>query len=160
MLLHNPTDFLTKQKEKEYQDVISSLNDDKQKLEVKVKGNVNSKKIGKQKITYEVKNKLGIIKKKERIVNVVDKIPPTITLKGAKEIDVILGNKYTDLGYKMIDNVDGDISIKVKVKNNININKVGSYKIIYFGEDYLNLTLQKVDGLWKVTDANVDQFRI
>lgn len=107
-------------------------------LMVKIDGKVNTKKLGKQKIIYEVRNKLGIIKKKDRIINVVDKIPPVITLKGDKEINIIMGDKYTDPGYKMIDNVDGDISIRVSVKNNINTNKKGNYNVIYEGKDSSN----------------------
>ena len=109
-----------------------------EKLNIKISGSINTKKLGKQKIIYEVKNKLGVIKKKERIINVVDKIPPMITLNGAKEIDITVGDKYMDPGYKMIDNVDGDISIKVSIKNNINVNKIGTYNIIYEGKDSSN----------------------
>lgn len=106
-----------------------------EKLNVQINGIINTKKLGKQKITYVVKNKLGIIKKKQRIVNIVDKIPPVITLNGSNEMEVVIGDKYTDPGYKMIDNVDGDISIKVKVKNTVHTDKVGMYKIVYEGED-------------------------
>lgn len=107
----------------------------KQNLRVKIVGKVNTKRLGKQKITYEVKNKLGIIRKKERIVNIVDKQAPILKLSGTKEMDITIGSRYVDPGYKMIDNVDGNISIKVKIENNVNINKVGTYKIIYSGED-------------------------
>lgn len=109
-----------------------------EKLNVKITSKIDTKKLGKQKVIYEVKNKLGVIKKKEKIINVIDIIPPIITLNGAKEIDVTVGDKYIDPGYKMIDNVDGDISIKVKVKNNININKLGKYNVIYEGKDSSN----------------------
>ena len=109
-----------------------------EKLNIKIIGEINTKKLGKQKVIYEVKNKLGVIKKKERIINVIDNIPPIITLNGEKVIDITIGDKYIDPGYKMIDNVDGDISIKVKVKNNININKLGKYNITYEGKDSSN----------------------
>lgn len=106
-----------------------------QSLSVKIVGKVNTKRLGKQKIIYEVKNKLGIIRKKERIVSIIDKQAPILKLVGTKEMDITIGSKYVDPGYKMIDNVDGDISIKVKIENKVNVNKVGTYKIIYSGED-------------------------
>ena len=106
-----------------------------EELNVAIEGKVDTKVLGTQSVIYKVKNKLGIIRNKKRIVKVIDKLPPVITLTGATEIDVVIGSKYVDPGYKMIDNVDGDISIKVKVDNTIDINKEGTYKVIYSGED-------------------------
>lgn len=104
-------------------------------LKVKIKGNIDTTKLGNQKVIYEVKNIFGITKKSIRTVKVVDKIPPVITLEGESEIELKLGEKYIDPGYKMIDNVEGDISKKVKIKNNINNKKVGTYEVIYTGMD-------------------------
>ena len=47
--------------------------------------------------------------------------------------------------------VDENTKIQLRV-----ILKVSDHS---FGEDYLNLTLQKVESIWKVTDVNVEKFR-
>lgn len=104
-------------------------------LVVKTIGYIDTHKLGKQYIIYEVRNKIGIIKKKKRTIRVVDSKAPVITLLGDKEMEIKLGEKYIDPGYEMIDNVDGNISKQVKIKNNINNNKIGTYEIIYTGID-------------------------
>ena len=104
-------------------------------LSVKVKGKINTNKLGDQQIIYETKNKLGITKKVRRTVKVVDTKAPVITLSGDKEFNLRLGEKYIDPGYKMIDNVDGDISRQVKIKHNINNKKIGTYEVTYTGLD-------------------------
>ncbi len=104
-------------------------------LSVKVKGEINTSKLGNQQIIYEAKNKLGITKKVRRTIKVVDTEAPVITLSGNKKFNVYLGEKYIDPGYKMIDNVDGDISRQVKIKHNINNKKIGTYEVTYTGLD-------------------------
>ena len=84
---------------------------------VKIEGSVNTKKIGIYTIKYSYR---VLIKKvtKTRIVKVVDKIPPKITLEDKP--DEICSNKYKEYKYKANDNYDGDITKKVNVelKNN------------------------------------------
>lgn len=81
---------------------------------VKVKGKVNSLKLGKYKITYEVK---GLLKRKVvRQVKVIDKSAPVITLNSKDDIYLCPGEKYKTDSYKAYDNYDGDITGKVKVK--------------------------------------------
>lgn len=104
-------------------------------LNVSVIGHIDTQKLGTQELIYQVKNQLGIIKKKKRIVKVVDKVPPVITLTGGNSLTILLGTEYQDPGYVMIDNCDGDISKKVKMKNSLDTNKVGTYEIFYEGQD-------------------------
>lgn len=61
---------------------------------------------------------------------IIDKEPPVITLTGAS-ISIIVNTEYIEPGYKAIDNIDGDITNKVIVTNNINISKPGTYEITY-----------------------------
>ena len=80
---------------------------------VKITGTVNSKKLG----TYELKYsyKLFLMKAtKIRIVKVVDKTAPKITLEEKPE--EICKNKYKNYKYKAEDNYDGDITDKVNVE--------------------------------------------
>lgn len=103
---------------------------------IKIDSNLDTKKIGKYEVKYTIK-----YHKKEyevtRIVNVVDTTKPVIKLKD-NAVVINQGEKYVEPGYKAIDNYDGDITKNVVVKNNININKVGEYKVVYTVNDSSN----------------------
>ena len=80
-----------------------------------VKNDVDTSKLGKYKVTYELK--LGNFKIKEvRTVNVVDKENPTIELLGDNH--ACPGKEYKEQGHKAYDNHDGDITNKVKTRVN------------------------------------------
>lgn len=88
---------------------------------VKIENNINNKKIGTYKVIYKI-NMLIFIKKKIRIVEVLDKEKPIITLKGNKNIEICPNKEYKEEGYKVIDNYDKNITKKVTIvnkKNNI-----------------------------------------
>lgn len=81
---------------------------------VKVKGKVNSSKLGTYKIIYEIK---GLLKRQVvRSVKVIDKTAPVITLNSKDDIYLCPGAKYKTDAYQAYDNYDGDITKKVKVK--------------------------------------------
>ncbi len=82
---------------------------------VKVKGKVNSKKIGKYEITYSYQK--GFFKsERKRIIYVKDLTKPALILNGTKETYICPNQSYSEEGYKAVDNYDGDITSKVKVK--------------------------------------------
>lgn len=68
---------------------------------------------------------------------VVDNIPPTIELTD-NEIVISINDKIEEPGYKAFDNIDGDITSKVIITNNINNKKEGIYKITYEVTDSSN----------------------
>ncbi|MCE7729015.1 immunoglobulin-like domain-containing protein [Vibrio campbellii] len=70
---------------------------------------------------------------KPPIENKKDETPPVITLEGGNSITVYLGNVFEDPGYSATDNVDGDISKRVKVSDykQIDTGTVGSYTLTY-----------------------------
>lgn len=82
-------------------------------------------------------NKTTII----REINFLDNEKPKINLKGEKTIYLIKGEKYKEPGYEATDNCIKNITEKVKVTNNININKVGKYEINYEASDGFNKTV-------------------
>lgn len=86
---------------------------------------------------YEVTDSSGNKTTKKRIIHYEDKEAPKINLKGNSTINISLNSNYQEPGYQAEDNCDGDITSKVVVQNNMNINKAGTYTITY-----------------KVTDAN------
>jgi len=92
---------------------------------------VDTSKIGEYQVKYTVEdssnNKSEII----RTIKVLDKEAPVITLKGNKKITVNLNGEYKDDGYTAIDNVDSDVTDKVKVERNVDFSKSGTYTIKY-----------------------------
>lgn len=122
----------------EYNELGSSATVNKKDISknVKIDSEINTKKVGKYEIKYKVK-----YHKKEyeitRIVNVIDNVKPVIKLKG-NAVVITQGEKYVEPGYKAVDNYDGDITKNVIVKNNINVKKVGDYKVLYTVKDSSN----------------------
>ena len=100
---------------------------------IKVKNNIK-KDIGKYKVTYSYKFYIYKIKR-TRTISVSDLSGPEITLEGDKELSVTVDTKYTEPGYKAIDNLDGDVTKNVKTSNNIDITKLGNYEVTYEVKD-------------------------
>ena len=81
---------------------------------VKVKGQVNSNKLGTYKIIYKVKTKY-FIRKATRYIFVKDMTPPKIKIDN-KSIYVCPNKKLVPKKIQVIDNYDGDISKNLKYK--------------------------------------------
>ena len=72
-----------------------------------------------------------------------DEVKPIITLKGNKEITIDDGGQYKELGVIATDNIDGDISKKVKTSflkddkavEKIDVSIFGKYLVKYVVED-------------------------
>lgn len=83
--------------------------------EVKIKNNINKKKVGTYEVVYTIKKGLFQVEK-TRKVKVIDDIKPKIILEGEKEVTLCPSKKFEEIGYKATDNYDGDLTEKVKVK--------------------------------------------
>ena len=84
-----------------------------------------SNNISKTKGSYYVKYsyKWFVYKRsKKRNVVVKDISSPKIELKGSTPFSLVLGDKYIEPGFTAIDNVDGDVTDKVKMSDNIDSN--------------------------------------
>ncbi len=138
---------------------------------IKIDGEVNTNKVG----TYEIKYiiKVNYLKRSNyvtRKITVVDKEAPIINLKGEKEINIKLGSNYEENGFSAEDNVDGNITDKVKITNNIDKNKVGKYEVIYTVTDssnntsnivrYVNVIEKKSIKLDKYINNNIKQTNV
>ena len=66
-----------------------------------------------------------------------DSISPDITILGDNPATVLLGTEYTDAGAMANDNYDGDLSSKIIVESNVNINAFGTYSVTYSVKDKL-----------------------
>lgn len=89
----------------------------------------------KDKIVYSVKDNSNNEFTIERKIIYQDLENPVINLKGEKEITIYQGSKYTEMGYEVIDNCDSNLTDKVLITNNLDINKIGEYEITYEVED-------------------------
>ena len=95
---------------------------------VKVKGKVNTSKIGKYTLEYQVDYQ-GKKKSKKRIVKVVDHKRPKLEFFTSKDtLYICPEEKYLYDDYKATDNYDGDLTQDVVVKYQKN-------KILYFVKD-------------------------
>lgn len=86
-------------------------------------------KLGTYRIRYYIEYKKKTYEEIKEI-NVVDTTKPEIALKG-KNMVVLIGEKYEEPGYEVIDNYDEDLKDKVEIKNEVDNTKAGTYKITY-----------------------------
>lgn len=102
--------------------------------QVKVTGSVDANKAGTYVLAYTVTDSWGNVTTEKRTVTVAkmtDKTAPVITLKGNAAMTIPVGGTFTDPGYTANDNVDGNVTSKVKVSGTVNPNKEGTYSISY-----------------------------
>lgn len=86
-------------------------------------------------VTYTVKDSSGNEATVDRTIIYKDVVPPEITLKNDIKIKFTLGKDFIDPGYTATDDVDGNITSKVQVHGNVNLNKVGIYTLTYTVKD-------------------------
>lgn len=108
---------------------------------VKTVYNVDINKIGNYKIDYILKSNIFYSEKiLTRSVNVIDKEKPVLKVNSENKISIYVNDKFTVPTYSANDNYDGNITNKVKIENNVNNKKAGTYKVIYSVPDSSNNT--------------------
>lgn len=98
------------------------------------KTKVQTDKIGRYTIEYKVK-KGWVTKKVKRILEVVDTTKPELVLHGNTTLFLKVGESYVEPGFTATDNYDGDLTDKVKIKEDVDTSKKGEYKVTYTVED-------------------------
>ena len=101
--------------------------------DVKVSSDIKSS-LGTYKVTYKYKFLFYNIVRK-RVVKVEDVVGPKIELVGDKELELTINTEYVELGFKAIDNKDGDVTSSVKIENKIDNTKLCTYEVIYTVSD-------------------------
>lgn len=86
------------------------------KINYKIHGSVNTKKIGTYKIVYEAYHN-DKVKKFVKKVNVVDRTKPKLEIKGSFD-NVCPNGKVSNITLNATDNYDGDITDKIEYKIN------------------------------------------
>lgn len=106
---------------------------------VVITSNVNEKKVGKYEVRYNLRIKhLNFNRTLVRKVIIKDTKKPELKVDSEKEVKLYIGDEYEIPECTAIDNVDGDITEKVKVEDNINLSEVGTYEIKYSVKDSSN----------------------
>ena len=90
---------------------------------VVIQGSVDSMKVGKYELSYSVTDKAGngseILVRTITITErpkPVDNVPPRIELVGGEVLQIIAGSIFAEPGYTATDDVDGNITSKVKIQ--------------------------------------------
>ena len=82
-----------------------------------------------------------------------DTTKPVIVLLGADVVLVLVGTPYVDRGAIATDNVDGDISGKIKTVSNVSTAAVGTYTVTYDVTDAAGNPANRVTRTVNVTDV-------
>ncbi|MDD2181395.1 MAG: DUF5011 domain-containing protein, partial [Bacilli bacterium] len=90
---------------------------------------------GEYTVVYSASDSSGNTTTKTRYVTVIDVGYPVITILGNNPVNVNVENAYTDAGATAIDDVDGDITEKIKITGTVDVNVVGTYTVKYTVND-------------------------
>lgn len=96
--------------------------------------NVDVTKLGEGEVKYSCK-KLIFSKTKTFKVKIVDKEAPKITLNGSSTTYVYIGKTYNEKNATALDNIDGDLTDKIKIEGSVDSTKKGEYQIKYTVSD-------------------------
>lgn len=102
-------------------------------IEVSRVGAVDPQKLGRYVLTYTAKDRAENSASLERVVNVVDRVPPVIRVFGGTNLSLMVGQSYEDRGARATDAVDGDIIINTV--SNVDMTAPGEYTIVYSASD-------------------------
>lgn len=97
-------------------------------------GTIDSKKYGKQYLTYTVVDSSGNISQLQRTVVVQEFTPPELQLLGANAY-VRAGEEFIESGYTASDDIDGDVTANVIVSGILDTNTPGIYNLTYTAFD-------------------------
>jgi len=64
-----------------------------------------------------------------------DTVAPELRLLGERVMNIVVGAPFTDPGVEAIDDVDGNITDRVRVRGSVDTQKPGRYKLIYTVKD-------------------------
>lgn len=123
---------------------------------VTYENNIDTQKLGKQKINFIYQTK-DVTIKTEKTVTVKDLEAPVITLKRGEHLVLLKDSEFVEPGYSATDNLDGDISNRVKVSGKVNTAKEGTYTLTYIVQDKTK-NKTEIQRIVEVTsDSPIDQ---
>ena len=104
--------------------------------EIKIVSNVDTSKVGTYTVSYSYYLKYFKVGKTiQRKVVVEDTQKPVLIINSEKEIHVGVGKVYNIPSASATDNYDGDITNKIEIKSDLNLNEKGVYSVNYSVSD-------------------------
>lgn len=104
--------------------------------EIKIVSNVDTSKVGTYTVSYSYYLKYFKVGKTiQRKVVVEDTQKPVLIINSEKEIHVGVGQVYNIPSASATDNFDGDITNKIEIKSDLNLNEKGVYSVNYSVSD-------------------------
>lgn len=104
--------------------------------EIKIVSNVDTSKVGTYTVSYSYYLKYFKVGKTiQRKVVVEDTQKPVLIINSEKEIHVGVGQVYNIPSASATDNYDGDITNKIEIKSDLNLNEKGIYSVNYSVSD-------------------------
>jgi hypothetical protein len=100
-----------------------------------VSGTVDANTIGSYMLTYSVADRDGNTATATREVDVVDSLPPALTLLGASPMALPLGRAFVEPGATAYDAHDGDLTARIVVKGTVDASRAGLYSLTYTVRD-------------------------
>ncbi|WP_299220391.1 DUF5011 domain-containing protein [uncultured Aquimarina sp.] len=119
---------------------------------ITVSGVVDTNTPGAYTLVYSIEDSSGNTSSTERIVNVVDNIPPVITIIGDNPFLVREGDAFSDPGATATDNIDGNISSQIAVTGSVNVNVVGDYMLTYTVSDVAGNEVSEIRTVNVISD--------
>jgi hypothetical protein len=118
---------------------------------------VNTSILGSYPVTYNVSDAAGNAAAQiTRTVEVVDQIPPTITLLGSNPTIVYLNSTYVDAGATASDNVDGNVTPSIVTVNSVDTSIFGTYTVTYNVSDAAgNITPEVIRTVYVVDPSDL-----
>jgi len=97
---------------------------------IKVSGTVNVNKVGSYTLTYTITDQAGNKTTAKRVITVKDRTKPVIS--GAANKTIKRNSSFnTKAGVNAKDNIDGNLTSKIKVSGSVNTKKAGVYTLTY-----------------------------
>ena len=109
-------------------------NDSNSSEGLNISGTVDYSVPGNYTLVYSYTDEAGNVGNATRTIVVVDSTPPVLTILGDANYTMGVWQEYVDPGVLANDSVDGSLPVSV-LSNNVDINNVGSYQVVYFAED-------------------------
>ncbi len=103
--------------------------------QIKVENSVDTSIVGTTYITYRVKDEAGNESFIQRKVIVRDTVAPIINYTGPTPIYHEVNTLFNPPILTATDNYDGDITNRVSLTNNVILNKIGTYELVYTVKD-------------------------
>ena len=70
-------------------------------------------------------------------------LPPNLSLNGSNLINLRIGDKFLDTGATAFDDIDGDLTSKIKISGSVDTSVVGKYPIVYSVIDIYGISTSK-----------------